>query len=139
MTKKRLEQAGVIPYRRGEGGWEFLIITSRKGNWIFPKGVIAADEDPEETAMKECAEEAGIQGTIVGEAVGSYPDRRRKQPCTVKMFLLRYEAETTWKEKGTRKRSWCSFAEASHRLRKEPVRELLARALDLLELDRADP
>ena len=89
--------------------------------------------------MKECAEEAGIQGTIVGEAVGSYPDRRRKQPCTVKMFLLRYEAETTWKEKGTRKRSWCSFAEASHRLRKESVRELLARALDLLELDRADP
>ena len=137
MNTKPLKQAGAIPFRQGPAGWEFLIITSRKGNWIFPKGVIGNKESPEETALKECAEEAGISGAIIGEAVGSYPDRRRKQPCSVQMFLLSYETEEAWKERDCRTRRWCGFEEASELLRKEPVRELLARALELLEPGRA--
>ncbi len=137
MSKKKpIEQAGAIPFRRGTNGWEFLVITSRKGNWIFPKGVVGKEETPAEAALKECAEEAGVRGSIVGEAVGSYPDRRRKQPCLVRMFLLRYEGESDWEEENFRERLWCGFAEASERLRKEPVRELLARALELIERDR---
>ncbi|MFP6738145.1 MAG: NUDIX hydrolase [Planctomycetota bacterium] len=132
-SKKPIELAGVIPFRRGESGWEFLVITSRKGHWIFPKGVISKDESPAEAARKECAEEAGVRGSIIGAPVGSYPDRRRKHPCSVQMFLLQYEGETDWKEGDFRRRLWCGFAEASKRLRKEPVRELLGRALDLLE------
>lgn len=137
MNTKPLKQAGVIPFRLGPAGWEFLIITSRKGHWIFPKGVIGKEESPRETALKECAEEAGISGTILGDAVGSYPDRRRKQPCSVEMFLLSYETEVDWKEKDSRERCWCGFDEASDRLRKEPVRKLLARALEMLDLDPA--
>ena len=132
-NKKASKLAGVIPFRRGEGGWEFLVITSRKGHWIFPKGVIAKNESPAEAAQKECAEEAGVRGSIVGAPVGSYPDRRRKHPCSVQMFLLKYEAETDWKEKEFRRRLWCDFEEASRRLRKEPVRELLGKAFDRLE------
>ena len=132
-SKKPIELAGVIPFRRGESGWEFLVITSRKGHWIFPKGVISKDESPAEAARKECAEEAGVRGSIIGAPVGSYPDRRRKHPCSVQMFLLQYEGETDWKEEDFRRRLWGGFDEASKLLRKEPVRELLGRALDLLE------
>ncbi len=132
-SKKPIELAGVIPFRRGESGWEVLVITSRKGHWIFPKGVISKDESPAEAARKECAEEAGVRGSIIGTPVGSYPDRRRKHPCSVQMFLLQYEGETDWKEEDFRRRLWCGFDEASKLLRKEPVRELLGRALDLLE------
>jgi len=132
-SKKPIELAGVIPFRRGEGGWEFLVITSRKGHWIFPKGVIAKDESPAEAARKECAEEAGVRGSIIGAPVGSYPDRRRKHPCSVQMFLLQYEGETDWKEENFRRRLWCGFDEASRRLRKDPVRELLGKAFDLLQ------
>ena len=139
MSEKQLEQAGAIPFRQGTGGWEFLIITSRKGNWIFPKGVIGADESPREAALKECAEEAGISGTIVGEAVGSYPDRRRKRPCSVEMFLLRDGGGAIWKERESRERHWCGVDEASELLREEPVRGLLTRALELLDLGRAGP
>ena len=53
------------------------------------------------------------------------------------MFLLRYEGEAIWKERDSRQRHWCGFDEASELLRKEPVRELLARALELLDLGRA--
>ena len=134
MSKKKpIEQAGAIPFRRGPNGWEFLVITSRKGNWIFPKGVVGKEETPAGTALKECEEEAGVRGNIVGEAVGSYPDRRRKHPCSVQLFLLRYEDDSDWKEEDIRQRLWCDFNEASKRLRKEPMRELLARALELLE------
>ena len=137
MSKKEpIEQAGAIPFRRGPSGWEFLVITSRKGNWIFPKGVVGKEETPAEAARKECAEEAGVRGDIVGEAVGSYPDRRRKHPCLVRMFLLRYEGEADWEEEDFRERLWCGFAEAAERLRKEPVRELLTRALERLEQER---
>tara|TARA_B100001013_G_C24616623_1_gene445444 strand:- start:458 stop:877 length:420 start_codon:yes stop_codon:yes gene_type:complete len=132
-SKKPIELAGVIPFRRGEADWEFLVITSRKGHWIFPKGVISRNETPAEAARKECAEEAGVRGSILGAPVGSYQDRRRKHPCVVEMFLLQYEGETDWKEEDFRRRLWCGFDEASRRLRKEPVRELLARAVELLE------
>ena len=132
-SKKPIELAGVIPFRRGESGWEFLVITSRKGHWIFPKGVISKDESPAEAARKECAEEAGVRGSIIGAPVGSYPDRRRKHPCSVQMFLLQYKGETDWKEEDFRRRLWGGCDEASKLLRKEPVRELLGRALDLLE------
>ncbi len=135
-SKQPIELAGVIPFRKGEAGWEFLVITSRKGHWIFPKGVIAKNESPAEAARKECAEEAGVQGSIIGAPVGSYRDSRRKHPCSVQMFLLQYEGETYWKEEDFRRRLWCDFDEASKRLRKEPVRELLTRALDLLEQSR---
>lgn len=137
--KKPLEQAGAIPFRRRRDRWEFLVITSRKGNWIFPKGIVGIEETPVEAALKECAEEAGVQGSIVGEAVGSYPDHRRKHPCSVQMFLLRYEGESDWKEGNFRERLWCTFDEAIERLRKEPVRELLVRALVLLEQEQALP
>ena len=132
-SKKPVELAGVIPFRKGEDGWEFLVITSRKGHWIFPKGVIAKHESPAEAARKECAEEAGVRGSIIGAPVGSYPDRRRKRPCSVQMFLLQYEGETDWKEEDFRRRLWCGFSEASRRLRKDPVRELLGKAFDLLQ------
>ena len=40
-----LRQAGAIPFRLVDGGdVEFLVITSTKGNWIFPKGIIEKDE-----------------------------------------------------------------------------------------------
>ena len=56
MSKKEpIEQAGAIPFRRGPSGWEFLVITSRKGNWICPKGVVGKKETPAEAALKECA------------------------------------------------------------------------------------
>ena len=44
------QQAGAIPYRKSDSGIEFLQVTSKKGNWIFPKGFVEPGEAPEDAA-----------------------------------------------------------------------------------------
>src|SRR5262249_9224938 len=61
--------AGVLMYRRGEEGLEFLLVHpggpfwSRKdiGAWSIPKGEDSATEDPLATAIGEFEEETGVR------------------------------------------------------------------------------
>lgn len=54
------------PFIPGAGGVVFnarnevLLIRQRDGNWVFPKGHIDPGEDPLKAAMREVAEEAGV-------------------------------------------------------------------------------
>ena len=56
---------GIIPViKRGDGWYIFMLQQiARRGDlvWTFPKGHPEADEDPETTARRELAEEAGIE------------------------------------------------------------------------------
>lgn len=69
--------AGVIPYRFHKDpsphpqyvdgmAMQYLAITSLldKEKWVFPKGHIEEDETSEEAALREAAEEAGLEGII---------------------------------------------------------------------------
>ena len=38
-----------------------------EGTWALPKGLIGAGERPEETAVREVAEETGVSGRLVGK------------------------------------------------------------------------
>lgn len=129
----QLIQAGAIPFRRSNDRWEFLLVTSRKGNWIFPKGICDYEEPPELAARRECEEEAGVRGELLPEPVGSYDNEKWQQPGVVVMFLLRFESEVAWQESAIRRREWVTPDEASRRLEKRPqLRELLEQALERL-------
>lgn len=121
----QLIHAGAIPFRSSTDGWEYLLVTSKSGNWIFPKGIVEYTRTPEETAQRECAEEAGVQGTLLPDEVGSYEDRKWQQPCKVHMYLLRFESEVDWEEIGLRRREWCLYEEAAGRLSKPELKHLL--------------
>jgi predicted NUDIX family NTP pyrophosphohydrolase len=64
--------AGILAYRRGEGGIEVLLVhpggpfwrNKDVGAWSIPKGEIAASEDPEQAARREFAEELGPAASI---------------------------------------------------------------------------
>jgi 8-oxo-dGTP pyrophosphatase MutT (NUDIX family) len=130
----RLLQAGAIPFRQVNGGWQYLLITSQRGNWIFPKGIVEPGETPEQTALKECLEEAGIRGSIVPTPLGSYADHKWRRDCQVLMYLLRYEKdEDLWQESGIRERHWFSYEEAALRVKKAELRRLLEAAREKLE------
>jgi 8-oxo-dGTP pyrophosphatase MutT (NUDIX family) len=128
-------QAGAIPVRIREGVVEVLLITSRrKKHWLIPKGIIEGDMTPQESALEEAYEEAGIRGTIDPEPIGRYQYQKWGGTCTVEVFLLRVEEELeTWPEDYFRERKWVSLSTAQAMVDNPDLVNLISEALKTLE------
>ena len=65
MSKRRAElevSAGGIVFRRIPGeAPRYLLIRDSYNNWGFPKGHLEGEESPAEAALRETAEETGLQ------------------------------------------------------------------------------
>jgi 8-oxo-dGTP pyrophosphatase MutT (NUDIX family) len=56
------KSAGAVVFHRDPGGKiEYLLLEHRAGHWGFPKGLIEKGEKLEETVLRECKEEAGLE------------------------------------------------------------------------------
>jgi len=67
---KREFSAGGVLVRRLRGRWMFAAIRpggKEPGLWALPKGQIGGGERPEETALREVAEETGAEGRLIGK------------------------------------------------------------------------
>lgn len=123
--KVRIEQSAVIPVRKGPGGSEILLITSRDtGRWVLPKGNIKNGLSPAKSALEEAFEEAGVLGRVQKRAVGRYkyakPEVDGGAVFRVEVFLMHVErVKDSWPEKGERRRKWVSPGKAA-RLVEEP-------------------
>jgi ADP-ribose pyrophosphatase YjhB (NUDIX family) len=53
---------------------DVLMVTTAKGKWTFPKGLVDVTETSRSTAHKEVLEEAGVKGTLYED---SYPPKFR--------------------------------------------------------------
>jgi len=119
-------QFGAIPYSVVQGQTVFLIITSRRsGRWIFPKGAPIEGMKPWEVAAHETFEEAGIEGEIESQPIGSYRTVKtspiRRTVVEVAMYPLRMTRQLDeWPEKGNRHRHWVILPEAK-RLLSDPA------------------
>ena len=69
MSKRRAElevSAGGIVFRRIPGEVpRYLLIRDSYNNWGFPKGHLEGDESPAEAALRETAEETGLQQLVL--------------------------------------------------------------------------
>jgi 8-oxo-dGTP pyrophosphatase MutT (NUDIX family) len=69
MTKRRAElevSAGGIVFRRPHGEVaRYLLIRDSYKNWGFPKGHLEGDESPAEAALRETAEETGLDRLVL--------------------------------------------------------------------------
>ena len=65
-----IRQAGSIVFRLDSREPQVLLVTARRNprNWIFPKGHIEKGETPEEAALRETREEAGVVGDLIAPA-----------------------------------------------------------------------
>ncbi len=125
-------QAGCVPYRFRKGNLELCLITTRKGRWGFPKGIIDPGETPEETALKESEEEAGLIGKIEGKPIGSYRYRKWGAELVVTMFIMKVvEIEDVWEE-SWRQREWLSPEAAREILDREELLPFVDAAEDRL-------
>jgi 8-oxo-dGTP pyrophosphatase MutT (NUDIX family) len=88
--------AGGVLVRRLRGRWMLAAIRPAgrvRPVWALPKGVIDPGESPEETAIREVAEETGVEGTSLGK-LGDvryvYTWEGRRIFKVVSFFLVRY-------------------------------------------------
>lgn len=111
-------QFGAIPWRRGEAGIQFLLVTSRRtGRWIFPKGGRIAWLSRQASAAQEAFEEAGVEGEIAAEPAGLYHSIKRRDTSDTAIEVEMFPLEVTvvlddWPEKDQRRRQWASLEDA---------------------------
>jgi len=58
------QQVAAVCYRTGTPGIEFLLVRTRGGRWIFPKGGVESGLTQAQSAALEAFEEAGVHGRI---------------------------------------------------------------------------
>ncbi|HKN65663.1 MAG TPA: NUDIX domain-containing protein [Gemmatimonadaceae bacterium] len=97
----RQVSAGGVVYRRAAGRAEVAMVrVGPKRRWQLPKGIVDEGEKPEETAVREVREEAGVNARIVAPLdmieywyVGNDRDGRRVRfHKFVHLYLLVYES-----------------------------------------------
>ncbi|HSZ63310.1 MAG TPA: NUDIX domain-containing protein [Terriglobales bacterium] len=133
--QKRRQQVAAVCYRMGRRGVEFLLVQTRGGRWIFPKGGVEAGLTLAQSAALEALEEAGVHGRIEEIPFGRYfrsaPDAGVSEPA-----VATYLCEVTRREapqEANRNPTWFSAEKAKQRLRQDRAREFgeeLARIVD---------
>jgi phosphohistidine phosphatase len=129
-------QASVVPYRLLDGDIEILMVMSRKRKrWILPKGICGPALGPQACAAQEAFEEAGAQGEVGEQALGSYRYEKWGGECTVDVFPMRVTRlldEADWQE-SHRGRQWVSPKQALKQLKQPELKAMIKSLVARLE------
>lgn len=121
----------IVPVKRAADGSRVLGL---------PKGHPDGDETPEQTAIREVAEETGCTGTIVselGDVEYRYGRRGRLVDKVVRFFLMEYErGDVADHDHEIERAAWTPMAQAAEQLTYEGEREMVRRAISLRATDR---
>lgn len=133
-TDTPLSHAGGVAYRTDSGAPRFLVVQASRNptQWVLPKGHIEPGENPEETAVREIREEAGVDAEVL-RPVGDISFVTPREPVHARFYLMRRRGDAPADE--NRSVAWLPYEEARDRLTFEDQRGLLARANDLLAPD----
>jgi 8-oxo-dGTP pyrophosphatase MutT (NUDIX family) len=138
---RREFSAGGVVVRRLKGRHVVAAIRPAgkpQGTWALPKGLIGPGEQPERTALREVAEETGVEATPVeklGDVRYVYTWAGERVFKVVSFFLFRYRAgrlgdirpEHAHEVAETR---WLPLEEAPRLLAYKGEREMAAKALE---------
>ena len=143
----RQVSAGGVVYRRAAGGAEVAIVrVGPKRRWQLPKGIVEEGEDPEETAVREVREEAGVAARVAAPLdtieywyVGNERDGRRVRfHKFVHLFLLEYASgDVADHDHEVDEARWVPLAEAAEMLAFESERKAMSQAAALIGATRA--
>ena len=140
---RREFSAGGVLVRRLRGQWRLAAIrpAGKDDVWALPKGLISHGESAAETAVREVAEETGVQGRLLeklGDVRYVYTWRGERVFKVVSFFLLRYsrgrlgDLPPAYRHEVAETR-WVSLEEAPGLLAYKGEREMAAKALQILD------
>ena len=126
----RPQQAAAIPFRRNGTSISLCLITAASSqSWSIPKGTIERGDSPEETALQEAWEEAGLKGRILGDSLGTYEYEKEGLLLTVVVYLMEVDIEADrWQEQELRRRRWILARDAPRVLKTHPAWPLVEEA-----------
>ncbi|MDC1287676.1 NUDIX domain-containing protein [Gammaproteobacteria bacterium] len=125
-------QSAVIPWRLHNGEVEILVIlSSKKKHWVVPKGIKEPGMSPQESAAEEAREEAGVEGIVSDEALGSYVYEKWGAQTTCHVYAMEVTRELAYEEweENHRQRTWVTPQQAAAQLR-QPQLGPMVDALD---------
>ena len=141
---KREFSAGGVLVRRLRGEWRLAAIRPAgkpRGVWALPKGLVGQGESPEESALREVAEETGVQARSLaklGDVRYVYTWGGERIFKVVSFYLLRYRSgrlgnlppEHAHEVAETR---WLPLEDAPRLLAYKGEREMAEKALNALQ------
>lgn len=92
---------------------------------MLPKGVVELDLDPATSAAKEALEEAGIEGDVSADSVGTYQYEKWGGICSVEVFSMAVQTTyDVWPE-SYRSRHWLDPIEAAERVNEPDLKKII--------------
>jgi 8-oxo-dGTP pyrophosphatase MutT (NUDIX family) len=124
----------ALPWRRHDGDFEILLITSRTTRrWIVPKGWPELGLARSECAAREALEEAGVVGEIVPRPLGTFHYNKRRKtgetvPVQVAVFPLEVMRQRrSFPESHARETRWCKLDEALSHIAEPGLKRLIVK------------
>lgn len=129
-------QAAAIPFRKDpqSGRLQVLMIRRRDGRkWGIPKGLVDPGFTHAQAAATEAREEAGVEGRVSDEPLGSFTYDKFGGTCLVRVFALRVtRLMPHWDEEDVRERQWFDIHDAAHIAGRPDVGRLIARLAEVM-------
>ena len=140
---RREFSAGGVVVRRVRGEWRLAAIrpAGKDDVWALPKGLIGRGESAADTAVREVAEETGVEGRLLeklGDVRYVYTWRGERVFKIVSFFLLRYsrgrlgELPPDYRHEIAETR-WLALDDAPRLLAYKGEREMAEKALQIVE------
>jgi deoxyribose-phosphate aldolase len=136
MADQPIQAAGGVVLTTDTAGVRrVLLILDKHGNWTLPKGHCDSGETPEETALREIAEETGIECRLLQPLRRiAYPVRKRGIWYSKQVWL--YLAEAPYSvpmpaaDEGIQDARWIPASEVLAMIGYDLVREVVSQALE---------
>ena len=139
-NRRKVEQVAVIAYLPGKKPQKIVLATSLgRKRWVLPKGHIDDGNTPQDAALIEAFEEAGVKGRIQSKsALGTHdyvkPDDTEKNRYFTDVYLMAVDKELDdWPERKERNRTWMTFAEAIDALEEPDLKKIVKKAAKLID------
>jgi 8-oxo-dGTP pyrophosphatase MutT (NUDIX family) len=140
---RREFSAGGVVVRRLRREWRLAAIRpgGKEKVWALPKGLVGPGESPADTALREVAEETGVEGRLVeklGDVRYVYTWRGERVFKVVSFYLVRYargrlgDIPADFRHEVAEAR-WLPLSEAPTILSYKGEREMAAKALGRID------